>query len=694
MNGNKNQTHQRNRMNSTITGLGLLSLILQWPVLRAEQAEDFGRVIDANRHHLGDSDTPGWKDTKRKPEGFELKFVFEAKPNPKPLVLSFLQRHVQDSWKLILNEEDIGDLPLKAPAVWTKIPIPANTLKDGSNTLTVRVVTADSKDDIVIGPFHLNDVSFKEWARFGKMKVQVLDAKTEQPIPARITVTNMAGQKVKLTDAKTATTAVRDGVVYVRPDGATASLPEGDYMVYATRGMEWSAGAKQVAVKFDEETLVQLNITREVDTSGFVACDTHIHTLTFSGHGNATIEERMITIPGEGIDLAIATDHNYNTDYAPFQKKMGLSNAFASIRGNEVTTRIGHFNSFPLDPDDPVPGGKKGRNPLFLKKGWPELLPDIRARGAKFIILNHPHWPSVAKGPHSVFGLNRASGDRANEAEFAFDGMELVNSGVAPADPLLLFSEWFALLNRGETITAVGSSDSHTVEGMVGEGRTYLRCEAAEPAKINLEEIFQTFREGDSTISLGIFTEVTVNGSFSTGDTVSKLLDKVNVTLRVASSSWVRPRQAIIFVNGKRVDEMKVPTQADLPTDHKLNFVLPKPRYDAHLVCVVLGEGVKTPWWPTKNKHTLGATNPVYLDVDGDGKYTTPRDTARARLKKLSTETIAEALRTEDPVIGVQVLALAVAEWPEKEKTALKTLAKALTETDPLYALYFEFAYE
>ena len=65
-------------MNSTITGLGLLSLILQWPVLRAEQAEDFGRVIDANRHHLGDSDTPGWKDTKRKPEGFELKFVFEA----------------------------------------------------------------------------------------------------------------------------------------------------------------------------------------------------------------------------------------------------------------------------------------------------------------------------------------------------------------------------------------------------------------------------------------------------------------------------------------------------------------------------------------------------------------------------------------------------------------------------------------
>ena len=189
-------TQPMKQMNHKITQLVLLSLMLQWPLLRAEQTEDFGRVIDAIRHHLGDSDTPGWKDTKRKPEGFELKVVFEAKSNPKPLMLSFLQRHVQDSWKLILNDKEVGSLPLKEPAVWTKISIPANALKDGPNTLAVSVVTADSKDDIVIGPFHLNDVSFKEWARFGRINIQVLDSKTEQPIPARITVTNMSGQKV------------------------------------------------------------------------------------------------------------------------------------------------------------------------------------------------------------------------------------------------------------------------------------------------------------------------------------------------------------------------------------------------------------------------------------------------------------------------------------------------------------------
>jgi len=30
---------------------------------------------------------------------------------------------------------------------------------------------------------------------------------------------------------------------------------------------------------------------------GFVSCDTHIHTLTFSGHGDATIDEPGLTVP-------------------------------------------------------------------------------------------------------------------------------------------------------------------------------------------------------------------------------------------------------------------------------------------------------------------------------------------------------------------------------------------------------------
>jgi len=681
-------------MNSRITGLGLL-VILHSVGIRAEKEVDLGRIIEAERHHLGDSETPSWKDTSPKPEGFLLKVVFEAKPNPKPLKISMRQRHVHDPWKATLNEKEIGRLQVIQPALWTSLTIPANVLLDGKNTLTLSPVSPDSKDDIVVGPFHLNDVSFKEWARFGQLSLQVLDGDSEKLIPARITVTDTSGILARVFDAQSAATAVREGVIYVRPAGVKASLPEGEYVVYATRGMEWGIATQRVSVKFDVETSATLRISREVDTAGFIACDTHIHTLTYSGHGNATIDERMITLPAEGIELAIATDHNHNTDYGPTQKKMGLSSEFTTVVGNEVTTRLGHFNAFPLGPNDAVPGGKKGRNPLFLKKGsWPDLLPEMRQKGAKVIILNHPHWPSIEKGPHSVFGLNRASGDRANETEFAFDAMELVNSGVAPQDPMLLFTEWFALLNRGETITAVGSSDSHTVESPVGEGRTYLRCDMNDPGKIIREEIYQTFQEGDSTISLGIFTEVTVNGRFSTGDTVPDIRDKVNVALRVAAPSWVRPRQAMVFANGERIAELKVPTRPGTPTDQRLHFILPKLRYDAHLVCVVLGDGVKTPYWPTKNRHTLGATNPVYLDVDGDGKYSSPRAVARARLKDLSIQNLADALRKEDPVIGVQILALAHSEWPEKDRAFLKKVAGELSKTDPLYVLYYEFAYE
>ncbi len=38
------------------------------------------------------------------------------------------------------------------------------------------------------------------------------------------------------------------------------------------------------------------------DTSGFIAADTHLHTLTFSGHDNAMVEDRLLTSASEGVE--------------------------------------------------------------------------------------------------------------------------------------------------------------------------------------------------------------------------------------------------------------------------------------------------------------------------------------------------------------------------------------------------------
>src|SRR2546426_10137100 len=112
-----------------------------------------------------------------------------------------------------------------------------------------------------------------------------------------------------------------------------------------------------------------MEIRREVPTPGLVSCDTHIHTLTYSGHGDATIDERMITIAGEGIELAVATDHNHHTDYSEAARRTELQTCFTSVIGNKGTTRAGDFNAFPILPGSAIPDFRLGQ--------WPQLLQSI-----------------------------------------------------------------------------------------------------------------------------------------------------------------------------------------------------------------------------------------------------------------------------------------------------------------------------
>ncbi len=115
-----------------------------------------------------------------------------------------------------------------------------------------------------------------------------------------------------------------------------------------------------------------LAIRREVATDGLVACDTHIHTFTHSGHGEATIDERAVTQAGEGIELPVVTDHDHlTTDLAATADRMGVAAYFTPAVGDKVTTKTGHFNAFPS------PSGAKPPDPNA--GSWPELLRATRS---------------------------------------------------------------------------------------------------------------------------------------------------------------------------------------------------------------------------------------------------------------------------------------------------------------------------
>ena len=519
------------------------------------------------------------------------------------------------------------------------------------------------------------------------VEFSVVDAATGAFVPARLTITRTNGALLNFRRSnRSGPVALRRGLVYTRGTPTTLELPAGRYFVYATRGMEWSRAERHIVVRPGAPLQVSLKIAREVDTTGFIAADTHVHTLTFSGHGDASIEERMLTLAGEGVELAVATDHNHNTDYRPVQETMQVTEFFTPVTGNEVTTRLGHMNAFPLNPNDPPPNHKLD--------SWIKLVNDIRARGAKVVILNHPRWPTLAKCPFTEFGLNRLSGEFRDQPTFPFDAVELANALVPQPDPLYIVRDWLALLNRGYRVTGVGASDTHTVGDPPGQARSYVPSRTDDPARIDVEEACGHFRRGELSMSLGIFADVWVNGLWKMGQTHTLPDEDVRVTLRVAAPSWVTPRVAIVFLNGREVARKPVLARAPKqPTDTRIEFRLPRPKHDAHLVCAVVGDGVNHPAWTTKEKFTLAVTNPVYLDADGDGHYSSPFAQAQAALARAGESLDAQwaaALAAEDAV-AIQMLSLMRQRWPAEKQADLERRIRAAGEQRPALRDYIEY---
>src|SRR5262249_43082503 len=140
--------------------------------------------------------------------------------------------------------------------------------------------------------------------------VEVIVREGDTPVLCRITVLSARGALATTGATSSEKLAVRPGVIYTADGSAKFGLPAGEYTIHAGRGFEYGVATVRVSVKPGESVRKELAIRREVPTPGWVACDTHVHTLTHSGHGDATDVERVITLAGEGIELPLATDHN------------------------------------------------------------------------------------------------------------------------------------------------------------------------------------------------------------------------------------------------------------------------------------------------------------------------------------------------------------------------------------------------
>lgn len=299
-------------------------------------------------------------------------------------------------------------------------------------------------------------------------------------------------------------------MAYVGPTGtAEFLLPPGNYRAVVTRGPEWSVWPNTWAPlnSTDASTGAPLDLTsgdgkieatlaRVLDTPGWMSADFHVHAIN-SPDAYVPNTARVVSYLGEGVDILVATDHDFVTDLSPYVRELKAEKLIATVVGSEITTfDYGHTNVFPLVADlDDFTGGAfdwaGGDGPGFAP---PVIFEKAREMGAKTVQINHP------RGALGVFSATRLDTDtlatRAPPEPFRitpidgateldtrlfgpnFNALEIFNGSDDHPDrdnAKALLNDWFTFLSRGVLVAGTGVSDTHQLyANSPGYWRSYV----------------------------------------------------------------------------------------------------------------------------------------------------------------------------------------------------------------------------
>ena len=538
------------------------------------------QILKSESIHLRDGQQQEWSSFPIEAKDSLLQIRFQTKRESGESTLAITQTDVNHPWMVLLNERVLGRLVIDEKQMVTYFTIPPGILKENDNILVIRSEDSRNKeaDDIYVGNLILYNSAIKELLTESSLNIHV-------GLPSRLTILNDHNSLQPVYAFPGDTLAVRSGVIYSGTGNFSFSLPAGKYKIYASRGFEYGVDSAIVDIRRDQKLVENLIISHEVNLKQWLSCDPHVHTLEYSGHGDASMKERVLTIAGEGLDYAVITEHNKVVNINAIVKEMGMDKWFTPVTGNEFTTKVGHFNVFPC-------GGEEVPSPDV--NSWNDVIQTFRrSSDKKIIILNH------ARDVHN--GLRPSdSFPEITSNQFPANAMEVMNSGSQQTDPRRLYLDWMDLMSKGIMLTPVGSSDSHDVSRfIVGQARTYVRSDA---------DLVTNFLKGKVGVSFGLFTELEM-------DTASE--QKTNIIIRVHSPSWIKADKVMLYANGKKIFT-SIPAAGDKSGNTWMfKFSIPQQSREVTIVAIADGHDPQVPWWPVAKpyQHTSPEFNPIVLGI-------------------------------------------------------------------------------
>jgi len=398
------------------------------------------------------------------------------------------------------------------------------------------------------------------------------------------------------------------------------SLPPGAYTLAFTHGPEYTMVEQSIVLADGDTIHADARLQHVVDTEGYVCGDMHLHALE-----GITEEDKfgiMLTgLIGEGIEYAVATDHNTISNYQPRLAEMGLEHYIKTSPGDEISTsHLGHINAWPLNT---------ATSAVISSGTAAEIFKDARQKGAAIIQINHPRWPGIDYFTKTNLDPVTAIFNHPFASE-EFDAMELMNETNGwgfkldpPNTPISVLEDWFHLLNRGKRYCAVGNSDAHGLNGdKPGYPRNYIASSTDKASEIDEAELIRSIRTSRVTVCNGHFTTFTINDVAHIGDQITDVDGTIKLAIRVQALSQISVDSVLVYGNGLRVAAFGVPAvqtvdrfvkQIELhPTQDTWYMVVSKGNTDIPIGLVQDNSG---PIKPT------GFTNPIWVDTDGDGIF-------------------------------------------------------------------------
>jgi hypothetical protein len=451
------------------------------------------------------------------------------------------------------------------------------------------------------------------------LEIITIDAVTRQPVPARVSIQDAAGEWRWGRDARGEPLRYADLPRVWSPGTVRLNVAPGTATIIASRPYSHFPCTAQCTVPPGKTATITIPLKPAADLrgAGWYGGDAHDHVVHGERHHAVDMRAAAAIARSEGLDWAV-----FDEDWTSIEDKQPgpaaldalcrelTDAAFLAARAAEhPKDHLGHMAAFPLGFPaslESVSGANDYSGSLEQREAYAhfEIVRELRDAGS-LSMYTHPD-REYGGTAESVGNIARELPFDAVAAPWSLEALDVLTDAPGHRGSLDL---WYFLLDRGHRLAACGFTDTcYDRRGeRPGDTRTFVKIEGAERT---MEAIARAIRSGRTFATTGPLVIFTVDGS--PPGTVFPADGKAREA-RISAWNAVDYRdprnratlgKATVVRRGKVWKELAPPG----PEEHSAQWSFPiEEREDAWFVVEVEGAA----------KHQFAVTSPVYFEAPG-----------------------------------------------------------------------------